>query len=68
MFKDKYFIQEQYLAISKKEMSVNSNRKWNFNENHGYKYATGRKTIKGGIKVSNFMLKSEQSSPKPETQ
>lgn len=29
MFKDKYFTQEQYPAISRKEMSVNSNRKWN---------------------------------------
>lgn len=40
-----------------------------FNENHGYKYAPGRKTIKDVIiKVSNFILKSEESSPKPETQ
>lgn len=46
---------------------VNSNRRWNFSESHGC--ATQRKTVKGSvIKVSIFILKPEQSSPKPETQ
>lgn len=48
-------------------MSVNSNRRWNFSESHGY--ATQRKTVKDSvIKVPIFILKSEQSSPKPEIQ